>query len=131
MKSYNNVYIYTSSNKYDHDKPDISEGDAGGMDTAMKAGQSMEIFPYHLYEKIAKSALQTTYIPVFLPIPEPSANPAEIYAALSQEQGFLLESMEGVPKRAVRSIIGVKPLATLAVSDSCNISGKEEEVFQN
>ncbi len=101
------------------------------MDTAMKAGQSMGIFPFQLYEKIAKSALQTTYIPVFLPIPEPSVNPAEIYATLSQEQGFLLESMEGVPKRAVRSIIGVKPLATLAVSDSCIISGKEGEVFQN
>ena len=101
------------------------------MDTAMKAGQSDGIFPFHAYEEIAKSAEKTTYIPVFLQIQEPEADPGEIYAAMAGEHGFLLESMEGVPKRAVRSIIGKNPLATLSISDSCIVSGKEAEVFQN
>ncbi len=101
------------------------------MDTAMMAGRSDGIFPFHAYEEIARYAENTTYIPVFLPIPEPTADPGELYAAMSQEPGFLLESMEGVPKRAVRSIIGKNPLATFSISDTCSVSGQEAEIFDH
>jgi len=99
------------------------------MDTAMKADQTTGIFPFDKYEEIAKISDKTTYIPVYLRIPEPSVDPADIYAAISHTRGFLLESMEGIPKRAVRSIIGYNPLAMLSISDTCTISGQDASVF--
>ncbi len=99
------------------------------MDTAMKADQTTRIFPFDKYEEIAKKSDKTTYIPVYLQIAEPAVEPAGIFAAMSPTRGFLLESMEGIPKRAVRSIIGCNPLATLSISDTCTISGQDASVF--
>ena len=53
--------------------------------------------------------------PITITLPNPHVSPATIYRQMRREQGFLLESMEGVPRRAVRSIIGtgVKALITI------------------
>ncbi|MFH0968208.1 MAG: hypothetical protein V1862_11055, partial [Methanobacteriota archaeon] len=45
-------------------------------------------------------------VPITITFPVPDASPATLYKHLRTSQGFLLESMEGVPRRAVRSIIG-------------------------
>jgi hypothetical protein len=58
------------------------------MDTAMKADQTTGIFPFDKYEEIAKISDKTTYIPVYLRIPEPSVDPADIYAAISHTGDF-------------------------------------------
>lgn len=106
------------------------EGDAGGMEHAMKASNDTETISYKKFREIATSHNGPAYIPVSREIPLPQSSPATIYAAMSEEQGFLLESMEGIPKRAVRSIIGIKPLATLAFSDKFRISGDCRRSFQ-
>ncbi|WP_319538526.1 anthranilate synthase component I family protein [uncultured Methanospirillum sp.] len=56
----------------------------------------------HLAENLQKPGL----IPVTMTIPLQDVSPAVLYQQLRTERGFLLESMEGVPRRAVRSIIG-------------------------
>jgi hypothetical protein len=82
------------------------EGDAGGMEAAMTAGHIPEIMSFSTYEEIITTLKKPAYVPVSMNVPEPRADPAAIYADLETTEGFLLESMEGVPKRAVRSIIG-------------------------
>ncbi|WP_373839254.1 anthranilate synthase component I family protein [Methanospirillum sp.] len=101
------------------------------MDTAVKADRFTGILPFHEYEKIAEKADKSVYIPVSLLIPEPDADPGEIYKALSQDHGFLLESIDGIPKRAVRSVIGKNPVAMLSISDGCEVSGQEAQFFQD
>ena len=50
-----------------------------------------------------------TVIPVTETIPLPAADPYTLFCALGIRDGYILESMEGVPRRAVRSIIGLAP----------------------
>lgn len=55
---------------------------------------------------MAENLYKPGLIPVTVTIPIPEASPAVLYQHLRTDKGFLLESMEGVPRRAVRSIIG-------------------------
>jgi anthranilate synthase component 1 len=43
---------------------------------------------------------------------------------LNIEKGYILESMEGVPRRAVRSIVGMEPDCIIALGENPEISGK-------
>ncbi|NLV28281.1 MAG: anthranilate synthase component I family protein [Methanomicrobiales archaeon] len=115
---------------YYHVRPTISEGDAGGMDNAMKACNDTEITSFEQYKKIADTIQGPAYIPITMEIPMPLADPATIYATMAESQGFLLESIEGIPKRAVRSIIGINPVAVLAFSDALKITGDLSDFFQ-
>ena len=101
------------------------------MDGAMKACQNTEVVSYSTFRSIAESADSPVYIPLSIEIPMPDADPAAIYAGLPQSQGFLLESMEGVPKRAVRSIIGTGLLGTLSFSGNLKATGRLAEIFPN
>ena len=58
-------------------------------------------------------------IPITCTFRIPDLSPATLYQHLRSRQGFLLESMEGVPRRAVRSIIGtrIKEILTLGDTD--------------
>ncbi len=58
------------------------------------------------FTRIFRRLSRPQRIPLTLTIPEPAASPAALYRTLRNGTGFLLESMEGVPRRAVRSIIG-------------------------
>ena len=88
-----------------------------------------EVVSYEEYTSIARSIDQIAYIPVSITIDEPEADPASIYKAISPDRGYLLESMEGVPKRAVRSIIGLNPLATICLSDTSHACGEVADIF--
>lgn len=101
------------------------------MDTAIKAGHTTGPISRVEYEETVRSVNKPAYIPIYVEIPKPVLDPATIYASLPPGEGFLLESMEGVPKRAVRSIIGTSPLATLAIAESLSGAGKSAQVFQN
>jgi len=101
------------------------------MECAEEADLRTDMISFERYEEIAKKSDSKAYIPVFTRIPKPDAQPAEIYAAMSPEHGFLLESMEGIPKRAVRSIIGSSPLATFSISDELEISGHKAQFFSD
>ncbi len=100
------------------------------MGNALKADCSSGIIPFQEFEKIVKNAENLVYVPVSFLIQEPDADPGEIYRALSPGYGLLLESMEGIPKRAVRSVIGKNPLVFLSISEGCEVSGQEALVFQ-
>jgi anthranilate synthase component 1 len=64
------------------------------------------IQPYEEFLRIAENLTGPVLIPVTMTFPLPDASPATLYRNLRTRKGFLLESMEGVPRRAVRSIIG-------------------------
>ncbi|MGB4236191.1 MAG: anthranilate synthase component I family protein [Methanoregulaceae archaeon] len=59
-------------------------------------------------------ASQVLVLPVLATIPIPACDPYTLYRALGIKTGYLLESMEGLPRRAVRSIIGLEPALTLS-----------------
>jgi anthranilate synthase component 1 len=59
---------------------------------------------YYQICKILKSL--PGFVPITITFPMPDVSPATLYRHLRTSRGFLLESMEGVPRRAVRSIIG-------------------------
>ncbi|KAF5091443.1 anthranilate synthase component I family protein [Methanospirillum sp. J.3.6.1-F.2.7.3] len=107
------------------------EGDAGGMEAAMTAGHIPEIMSFSTYEEIITTLKKPAYVPVSMNVPEPRADPAAIYADLETTEGFLLESMEGVPKRAVRSIIGIRPLASLSISETLEVTGEYGDVISD
>ncbi|HWQ66406.1 MAG TPA: anthranilate synthase component I family protein [Methanospirillum sp.] len=93
---------------YIHDS-DITNrecGDAGGLEIAVTANSPSPVPPFEIFARTASETSGTVIIPVTLTIPIPGVSPADLYHHLRQPQGFLLESMEGIPRRAVRSIIG-------------------------
>ncbi len=61
------------------------------------------------FSHIARSADGPVRIPVRLTFPAGNVSPARIFKNLKGKQGFLLESMEGVPRRATRTMMGVDP----------------------
>lgn len=63
-------------------------------------------------------------IPVTQTIPLPAADPFTLFCGLQIDKGYILESMEGVPRRAVRSIIGMEPECIIALGDNPEISGE-------
>ncbi|MDD1723671.1 MAG: anthranilate synthase component I family protein [Methanospirillum sp.] len=100
------------------------------MEVAMTGNRVRQVMSFQDYEKIARSYEKRAYIPVQMIIPEPRVDPASIYADMSPAEGFLLESMEGVPRRAVRSIIGIKPLAVLSIGENLHVTGEKAGFFQ-
>ena len=94
---------------------------------------------------MADNLQEPELIPVTLTIPIPDVSPAVLYKHLRTEKGFLLESMEGVPRRAVRSIMGtdIQELFILDEKDDnsdpierirtfmkkCSLSGKSPAGF--
>jgi anthranilate synthase component 1 len=48
-------------------------------------------------------------LPVIKEVPVPAVDPYTLYSCLGIKRGYLLESMEGLPRRAVRSIVGFEP----------------------
>jgi anthranilate synthase component I len=63
-------------------------------------------------------------IPVTRTIPLPAADPFTLFCALNIDKGYILESMEGVPRRAVRSIVGMEPDVIIELGEHPEISGK-------
>ncbi|HNJ80972.1 MAG TPA: chorismate-binding protein, partial [Methanoregulaceae archaeon] len=62
-------------------------------------------------------------IPIKRIIPLPGVDPFTLFCALKITKGYILESMEGVPRRAVRSIIGMEPEFEIVLGESPAISG--------
>ena len=63
-------------------------------------------------------------IPVTRTIPLPAADPFTLFCALDIDKGYILESMEGVPRRAVRSIVGLEPEFVISMGENPECSGK-------
>jgi len=59
--------------------------------------------------KPALSDYSFLVLPVIREVPVPAADPYTLYSRLGIKRGYLLESMEGLPRRAVRSIVGFEP----------------------
>ena len=75
------------------------------------------------FKQIADQISGSGLIPVTITIPLPEASPADLYQFLRTPYGFLLESMEGVPRRAVRSIIGTGIAELLILDEKNGLSG--------
>ena len=69
------------------------------------------------FTQIARSAGGPVRVPIRMTFPAGNASPARIFKNLKGKQGFLLESMEGVPRRATRSMMGVDPGGTITLPD--------------
>ncbi|MDD1707084.1 MAG: hypothetical protein LUO81_02690, partial [Methanoregulaceae archaeon] len=54
-------------------------------------------------------------LPVIREVPVPAADPYTVYSHLGIKRGYLLESMEGLPRRAVRSIVGFEPEFVISI----------------
>jgi len=59
-------------------------------------------------------------------VPLPAADPFTLYSALGKGCGCILESVEGVPRRAVRSIIGLEPPLVFTLGKDCRCTGDPE-----
>lgn len=70
-------------------------------------------------------------IPVTRKIPMPSADAYTIFRALGKERGCILESMEGIPRRAVRSILCLDPPVCLNLDGeiTCDGNGALREII--
>ncbi|HPH34346.1 MAG TPA: anthranilate synthase component I family protein [Methanoregulaceae archaeon] len=62
-------------------------------------------------------------LPVTRIIPLPDVDPFTLFCTLRIREGYILESMEGVPRRAVRSIIGMAPDFVLTLGEHPTFSG--------
>ncbi|MDD1727615.1 MAG: anthranilate synthase component I family protein [Methanospirillum sp.] len=81
------------------------------------------------FKQIADQISGSGLIPVTITIPLPEVSPADLYYLLRKAHGFLLESMEGVPRRAVRSIIGTGIAEMLILDEKNGVSdGPIEEI---
>lgn len=72
---------------------------------------------YATFQQMADHLSGPGLIPVTITMPLPEVSPATLYQHLRTPRGFLLESMEGVPRRAVRSIIGTGILDLFTIDD--------------
>jgi anthranilate synthase component 1 len=63
-------------------------------------------------------------VPVTEKIPIPGASPYALFRALQPEKGYILESMEGLPRRAVRSIVGLAPECVFTIGEDVSCEGK-------
>jgi len=61
-------------------------------------------------------------------IPVPGVDPYALFLALGVKKGYILESIEGVPRRAVRSIIGLEPDIVVSFLEEPVIDGKSDLV---
>lgn len=91
-----------------------SEGDAIGLakpvtGTDLAPDTTLQDFLY-----IFQSAERPVRIPVTVTFPLTGVSPACIYKRMASRPGFLLESMDGIPRRATRSLIGTGPLELLS-----------------
>ena len=96
---------------------DIHARDASGLGNAVHGtaqpsdGETERISPLY------------TIIPVTETIPLPAADPYTLFCALEIREGYILESMEGVPRRAVRSIIGLAPELVISLGTETRCQG--------
>jgi anthranilate synthase component 1 len=89
---------------YIHDSWIAAPGDAPGMGSAVVPTACTEE-PHLLV------------LPITEEIPVPRCDPYTLYRALGIRKGYILESMEGLPRRAIRSIIGLEPDLVLSLDD--------------
>ncbi len=62
-------------------------------------------------------------LPVTRSIPLPSADAYTLFRAMGEQRGCILESMEGIPRRAVRSILCLKPPLCLTFDGEITTEG--------
>ncbi|MCU0632631.1 MAG: anthranilate synthase component I family protein [Methanolinea sp.] len=65
-------------------------------------------------------------LPVTRSIPLPEADPYTLFRAIGSRKGCILESMEGVPRRAVRSIIGLEPPLIFTLDGEITCTGDQD-----
>jgi len=64
-------------------------------------------------------------LPVTRRIPLPAADPYALFRGLGAGTGCILESMEGVPRRAVRSIVGLEPPLVFTLDEKVTCKGDQ------
>ena len=103
---------------HDEDIPTLLPGDATGLEVAVTGTCPSPDLSYEEFYQMAEGLTGRGLIPVTLTFKIPDVSPATLYRHMRTKQGFLLESMEGVPRRAVRSIIGT------GITDIFTITGE-------
>lgn len=112
---------------YRHESQTSYPGDAPGMGNAVQATAITGENP--LKQDFGETPLRI--FPIIEKIPIPDTSPYELFWALGVKKGYILESMEGLPRRAVRSIVGLEPDITFTIDDSVACEGNSDltEVF--
>lgn len=90
----------------------------------MKGGTLTPDLSFEQFSKIVQTSEGPVKIPVTVTFRYEGPSPAAVFSLFREERGFLLESMEGVPRRATRSILSTGPVELLALDDR---AGKTEE----
>jgi anthranilate synthase component 1 len=98
-----------------------SPGDAAGLEAAVPVTAQRTVISDRLEPDAVNDS--PVIIPVQKEIPVPAIDPYSLFRALSPEKGFILESMEGMPRRAVRSIIGLEPPLILSFDPDLTCTG--------
>jgi anthranilate synthase component 1 len=78
-------------------------------------------------------AVSVRVLPIVERIPIPEASPYTLFKALGIGEGYILESMEGLPRRAVRSIVGLEPELTFTIDEnlSCQGNRRYSDIFHS
>ncbi len=121
-KTYTNVYIQSMLYINKHDKrAHTLTGDATGLGIAAgeAAGSNRNagLNPGNFHPAPFR------VFPVTRSIPVPLADPYTLFRAIGGATGCILESMEGVPRRAVRSIICLEPPLVFTLDHKITCTG--------
>lgn len=118
-----NVFIYATMYINKHDKRELpAGGDAGGLaDAAIRAAVT---HPAEGLLRRRKRDRNIEVVPITRRVSLPRHNPYALFRALGCTGGCILESMEGVPRRAVRSIICLEPSLVLTFDGDITCSGE-------
>jgi anthranilate synthase component 1 len=95
------------------------------MDNALKDGTEIFRPGYEEFLAAAEGRPRPLIIPLCQELPLPPATPPEVYAALCEGAGFLLESMEGGERSARYSVIGVDPVLRISLGETAGIAGAD------
>ncbi len=112
-----------------HENRTVWFGDAAGLGNAVPGARFDESNPGERLERFCPGVI----VPVVDQIPIPEINPYSLFKKIRGRCGYILESMEGLPRRAVRSIVGLEPEIILDIGDGleagCN--EKYQEIFSS
>jgi anthranilate synthase component I len=104
---------------YRHEARTSHPGDAPGM------GNAVTVTAITGVTSLKKTPGETglCIFPIIENIPIPDVSPYDLFRVLGVKNGYILESMEGLPRRAVRSIVGLEPDLTFTIDDSIACEG--------
>lgn len=110
-----------------HEKRTAWSGDAAGLENAVPGANFERTIPGQRLEDTSSLAI----VPIIEQIPFPEINPYALFRKVGGSRGYILESMEGLPRRAVRSIVGLEPDQIIGIGEgiTCDGGGKFRDLI--